>query len=202
MKKVLFFLILISALLNSCMKDTELKKSVFMYDPENVELPAYSEWGYNTFGAYYDREIFVSNDEFVPAKILVSDTAFSFILDGQNSTNGYYYSNDPEMLISFTISGFTPQDYDDLALLNDTVIDLSLPACHVFVSMDTLKYEADILNGELNFKRAQILKVDNQKVETILSGYFDFKAIIKNKPVTVSEGRFDVGIGAHNFYVQ
>lgn len=202
MKKVLFFLILISALLNSCMKDTELKKSVFMYDPENVELPAYSEWGYNTFGAYYDREIFVSNDEFVPAKILVSDTAFSFILDGQNSTNGYYYSNDPEMLISFTISGFTPQNYDDLALLNDSVIDLSLPACHVFVSMDTLKYEADILNGELNFKRAQILKVDNQKVETILSGYFDFKAIIKNKPVTVSEGRFDVGIGAHNFYVQ
>ncbi len=202
MKRDLFFLVLISALLNSCMKDTELKKSVFLYDPENVELPAYSEWGYNTFGAYYDREIFVSNDEFVPAKILVSDTAFSFILDGQNSTNGYYYSNDPEMLISFIISGFTPEHFDDLALLNDSVIDLSLPACHVFVSLDTLKYEADILNGELNFKRAQILIVDNQQVETILSGYFDFKAIIKNKPVTVSEGRFDVGIGAHNFYVQ
>lgn len=63
-----------------------------------------------------------------------------------------------------------------------------------------MKYEAEILEGELNFKRVQILQVDKKVVEAILSGYFDLKAIINGKPITVSDGRFDVGIGRDNFY--
>jgi hypothetical protein len=180
------------------MKENELKKSVFIYDPENMDLPAYSEWGYNTFGAYYDREIFVSNDELVPAKIIVSDTSLSFLLDGQKGSSYYYdYS---EMMISFMLSGFIPEHYADLALFNDSIIDLTNSACHVFVTIDTMKYAADILSGKLNFKRVQILQVDKQQVEAILSGYFDFKAIINDKPITISDGRFDVGIGPDNFY--
>jgi hypothetical protein len=196
---LLTILTLISALLASCMKENELKKSVFIYDPENIDLPAYSEWGYNTFGAYYDRELFVSNDELVPAKIIVSDTSFSFLLDGQKGSSGYYYDYS-EMLISFTLSGFMPEHFADLALFNDSIIDLTNSSCHVFVTIDTMKYAADILSGELNFKRVQILQVDKQQVEAILSGYFDFKAIINHKPITISDGRFDVGIGADNFY--
>ena len=196
---LLIILTLISAFLTSCMKENELKKSVFIYDPENIDLPEYTEWGYNTFGAYYDRETFVSNNELVPAKIIVSDTSFSFLLDGQKGSYNYY-SGYSEMLITFTLSGFMPVHYADLALLNDSVIDLTNSSCYVFISMDTVKYEADILEGELNFNRVQILKVDQQQVEAILSGYFDFKAIINNKPVTISDGRFDVGIGSDNFY--
>lgn len=198
-KYLLIILSLISSFLTSCMKENELKKSVFIYDPENTDLPAYSEWGYNTFGAYYEREIFVSNDGLVPAKIIVSDTSFSFLLDGQKGSS-YYYSGYSEMLITFTLSGFMPAHYTDLALLNDSVIDLTNPSCYVFVTIDTVKYTADILNGNLNFNRIQILQVDQQQVEAILSGYFDFKAIINNKPVTISDGRFDVGIGPDNFY--
>jgi len=52
-------------------------------------LPIYSEWGYNTFGAYYDREIFVSNDISVPAKVSVSNNEMSFILDGQKEHQNY-----------------------------------------------------------------------------------------------------------------
>ncbi|HLO59876.1 MAG TPA: hypothetical protein VK179_14105 [Bacteroidales bacterium] len=198
--KTFISVILISLVLTSCMKDNELKKSVYINDPENFELPAYSEWGYNTFGAYYDRELFVYSDELVPAKIIVSDTASTFLLDGHKGPSGYYYDGYPEMMVSFRFSGFTPEDYADLALLNDSVIDLENPACHVSVTIDTTIYPAEILEGELNFKRVQILKVDNQLVEAILSGYFDFKAIINNKPVTISDGRFDVGIGPDNFY--
>ena len=73
---ILIILRLIAAFLTSCKKENELKKSVFIYDPENIDLPEYSEWGYNTFGAYYDREIFVSTDEAVPAKI----TGFRYFL--------------------------------------------------------------------------------------------------------------------------
>jgi hypothetical protein len=199
-KHRVIFLAFIIVFITSCNKDNELKKSVYIYDPENMDLPTYSEWGYNTFGAYYDREIFVYNDELVPAKIIVSDTASTFLLDGHKGPSGYYYSGYPEMMISFTFSGFTPEDYADLALLNDSVIDLENPACYVSVTIDTTQYPAEILEGELNFKRVQILKVDNQLVEAILSGYFDFKAIINKKPVTISDGRFDVGIGPDNFY--
>jgi len=192
-------LTLISIVLTSCMKENELKKSVFIYDPENIDLPAYSEWGYNTFGAYYDREIFVSNDELVPAKIIVSDTSFTFLLDGQKGPFSYYtvYS---EMLISFTLSGFMPDSYANLALFNDSIIDLTNSSCHVFVTINDTQYAADILSGKLNFKRVQILHVDKQLVEAIISGYFDFKAVINEKPVTISDGRFDVGIGSDNFY--
>jgi hypothetical protein len=200
MKTHLFIILaLISTFLTACKKENELKKSVFIYDPENIDLPAYSEWGYNTFGAYYDREIFVSNNEFVPAKIIVSDTSLSFLLDGQKGPSDYY-SDYPEMLISFTLSGLMPAHYADLALLNDSIIDLTNSACHIFVTIDTVKFTADILDGELNFNKVQILQVDKQQVEAILSGYFEFKAIINDKPITISDGRFDVGIGPDNFY--
>ena len=104
------------------------------------------------------------------------------------------------MLITFTLPGSLPEQYADLAVFNDSIIDLTDAACQVFVTIDTVKYAADILDGELNFKRVQILQVDKKLVEAILSGYFDFKAIINGKPVTVSDGRFDVGIGTDNFY--
>ena len=104
------------------------------------------------------------------------------------------------MLLSFTLSGLMPAHYADLALLNDSIIDLTNSTCNVFVTIDTVKYTADILEGELNFNRVQLLQVDKQQVEAILSGYFEFKAIINHKPVTISDGRFDVGIGPDNFY--
>jgi hypothetical protein len=63
-----------------------------------------------------------------------------------------------------------------------------------------MKYTANILSGELTFKRAQNLLVDEKQVEVILSGYFEFKALIDNEPVTISNGRFDVGISPDNFY--
>jgi hypothetical protein len=185
------------------MKENELRQSVYINDPENIDLPAYSEWGYNTFGAYYDREIFVSNNELVPAKILVTGSTFSFFLNGQLGASGYgygYYYDYSEMLISFTLSGFLPEHYADLAQLNDSVIDLTNSACQVYITIDTMKYTADVLEGELDFNRVQILQVDKLQVEAILSGFFDFKALINGKPVTISDGRFDVGISNDNFY--
>lgn len=182
----------------SCAKENELKKSIFVYDKEFTDLPAYSEWGYNTFGAYYDRVPFVSNNMVVPAKVIVQNNTMSFVLAGQKQS-GNYYSNS-EMTITFKMPGFTPADYIGLLLLNDTVLDLSKPAYQVLVSIDTIKYTATIMSGEFKIKRAQNLLVDKKQIEVILSGYFEFKALINNKPITVSDGRFDVGISSDNFY--
>ena len=210
MKKHLLILSIIFVVFAACKKESELKKSVFMEDPDNEGLPAYSEWGYNTFGAYYDREIFVSNNEVVPSKVIVSNSTMSFILDGQQGIPDeyyyhYYYKSNfksyyTAMSMTFKLSNFLPSDYSNLAIFNDTTLDLTNPSNQVTVSIDTNKYTANILSGTLTFKRAQNLKVDKQPIEVILSGYFEFKAIINNKPVTISEGRFDVGIGPDNFY--
>ncbi len=199
MKTRLIFFIAVLFLFAGCSKENELKNSVMIYDEEYTDLPAYSEWGYNTFGAYYDRAVFISNYEAVPAKVIVTNDEMSFLLDGQNETlyeNGDY----AEMSVTFKMPGFTPANYSDLLVLNDTIFDLTNPAYELIVSIDTINYTADILSGEFNFKRAQNLLVDTKQIEVILSGYFEFKALIDEKPVTVSNGRFDVGIGTDNFY--
>jgi hypothetical protein len=199
--KDVLVIIFIWACMAGCKEENELKRSVFIYDPDYVDLPAYSEWGYNTFGAYYDREVFISNDSRIPAKVLVTDNSMSFILEGRKGYVDGYTGIYKEMSITFTVSGFAPAKYQDLAVLNDSIFDLEDPACQVRISFDTMKYQASILSGELMFKRVQNLQVDKQQVEVILSGYFGFKAIIDDKPVTVSAGRFDVGVGNDDFYI-
>jgi len=191
--------ILLFMLLADCSKENELKKSVFIPDRESPELPAYSEWGYNTFGAFYDREIFVSTDAQVPSKVFSSDTAMQLILEGEKRYDDY--TSYSEMSLKFTLEGFTPEQFGDLVALNDTIIDLKDPGCRVQVFEYYHEIPVNILSGRLYFKRVQNLSVDKQHIEAILSGYFEFQAIINDKPVTVSEGRFDVGIGSDNFYL-
>ena len=48
--------------------------------------------------------------------------------------------------------------------------------------------------------RAQHLLVDEVPQEVILSGVFEFQAMVNGMPVTVSEGRFDVGVDESNFF--
>ena len=70
--KNLFAIIALVSLL-SCGNDAELRKTVSIPDTQFPELPQYSEWGYNTFGAYYGRQPFVSNDNEVPLNITRHD---------------------------------------------------------------------------------------------------------------------------------
>jgi hypothetical protein len=192
--------ILILLFLSGCKKETELKKSVFVADTETPELPAYSEWGYNTFGAFYDRQIFRSSDALVPSKVFSSDTAMQLILEGQLWTD-LYNNSYSDMSLIFILKGFTPENYQELVALNDSTIDMKDPRCIVQITGSLILKPVNILSGTIYFKRVQNLSVDKQHIEAILSGYFEFQALINNKPVTVSEGRFDLGIGSDNFYL-
>ena len=62
MKRKYFFFALFATVAMSfgCSREYNLEQTIFIYDPEFQDLPIYSEWGYNTFGAYYDREAFIS----------------------------------------------------------------------------------------------------------------------------------------------
>jgi hypothetical protein len=196
------FTLIILIIFSSCSKEYELDKSIFIPDKDYPSLPAYTEWGYNTFGALYDREPFVNTDFSVPTKIICTGGKTSFSLKGHMGESRYYYyeSNDEPIILNFDLIGFEPESLSDLIELNDTIIDLTNPLCEVSITLDTVKYSATVLNGSLNFKRAQNLFIDKQQYEIILSGIFDFQAIINNEPTTISMGRFDVGIANDNFF--
>jgi hypothetical protein len=198
---ILFISIMALMLSSGCKKESELKKSVFIYDTETPGLPAYSEWGYNTFGAFFDRQIFRSSDALVPSKVFSSDTAMQLILEGE-IWNDPYSGTYSDMTMTITLKGFTPENYQELVALNDSTIDMKDPRCLVQITGSSILMPVRILSGTFYFKRVQNLSVDRQHIEAILSGYFEFKAILVNdKPMTVSEGRFDVGIGEDNFYL-
>lgn len=194
-----FILLIISS---SCSKEYELDKSIYISDKDYPSLPAYTEWGYNTFGALYDREPLVNTNYSVPTKIICTGGKTSFSLKGHLGGSEYYYygSNENPIILNFDLLGFEPETLSDLIELNDTIIDLTNPLCKVSMASDTVNYSITVLNGSLNFKRAQNLIVDKQPYEIILSGIFDFQALINNEPTSISMGRFDVGIANDNFF--
>jgi hypothetical protein len=205
MKKLLLYLIFIMMLIfAACSDEAELDKSVFIPDNENPNLPAYTEWGYNTFGAYYERDVFKYNDWEIPAKIVITGGRTSFILKGQKGASDYYYgynNNDMSITFDLNLQDPVPSVYTDLVRLNSTIIDLTQGGNKVYIKLDANEFEAQILNGKLEIKKAQILKIDTKQIEVILSGYFDFQTLIDEEPISISLGRFDVGIGPSNFFV-
>lgn len=197
-------------LLSACSEsDYELEKSVFRPDPVYPSLPEYTEWGYNTFGAYYDRKLFIYNNDKVPAKMINTGGITRFMLtgnmgevdhDGYYGYDDYYYSFYGDMSVTFELPGFLPESYEDLVQLNDTVIDLTGTGVQVITIIDKDTVEMELIKGELEFAKAQFLMVDQQPIHVILSGYFGYQAVVDGIPISVSHGRFDVGVGEANFF--
>ncbi len=199
--KYFFYAAFIIAFATGCSKEFELKRSIFIPDPVFQDLPAYTEWGYNTFGAFYERHLFLYSEQEIPAKIICTGGITSFVLKGQKNSYGYYYwDNMKEMTLTFRIPDIQPATYSDLTILNKMKIDLSSQEGLVKLFMDGEFLEPKILNGEIEFKRVQQLFVDTKETEVILSGVFSFQALVKGEPVSLTEGRFDVGIWQDNFF--
>lgn len=193
------YILTISIVLFACSSsDYELKQSVFIEDEEAVGLPQYSEWGYNTFGAYYAREKFISNNSEVPLNVIHENNATSFQFNGEL---GYRLApRDNSFSMTVTYEGFNPESYADLLQLNNTTFDLKA-AEHKVVFTDALgSYEAEILSGQLHIRRAQYLLVDKRPTQVILSGVFEMQAKVNGSPVTISDGRFDIGVSGANFF--
>lgn len=194
MNKTLIILALIASTLGSCDTETELKKSVFIPDPDKPGLPLYSEWGYNTFGAYIDRATFVSNDDDTPGKFVIEGGVSTFSLNGHRSNS---YSS---RTLEFRLPGITADTYDDLVSLHEKTFNLLDEGTVVSMTTDWSQSQVEVIEGELKFQRAQHLIVDGTPFQVILSGTFELKLKIDNIPVTISDGRFDVGITEDSFY--
>jgi len=193
--KILFFALII--MLASCAKENDLKKSVMIYDDELTDLPAYTEWGYNTFGAYYDREVFISNDTDIPLKVICQNGETVFNFNGQNNAN-YWEASDMKMKIRML--NFYPEIFTDLLIFNDSIVNFKDSTIQVEIIRNNQTYTCNVISGGMHFKRAQELYVDDVLIEVILSGYFDFQVLINGEPISISEGRFDFGINNSNFF--
>lgn len=194
MKTNIFAAVLLSLIvLVGCSKtDTDLKDTITIYDLENPGLPIYSEFGYNTFGAYYGRETFTSNDYDLPGQILVQDGNTTFTFTGR--MNG-------KVSLNFQMLDMEFNSYESLVSLNGKKFDLSDSSkCTVSIDLDNDTLTVSDVSGFLIFNKVQYLLVDKVREETILSGEFELQAIIDGKPYKFTNGRFDIGIGNHNFY--
>jgi hypothetical protein len=194
-KKYFFgYIILIIMIMAACSKQDEfvLSQTVFIEDTYYPGLPIYSEWGYNTFGAYIDRKPFVSTSNDLPAKVIVNTDTLHLILRGemQNST----------VDLRFSVKGYSPSTFSELTILNNTNLDLTNPDISVMLKIDNDAMDLEIIEGHLHIIRAGRLFVDEELTCVITSGRFQFKTFMDGEPITISNGRFDLSIGYENFY--
>ncbi|MCF8380319.1 MAG: hypothetical protein K9H49_12115 [Bacteroidales bacterium] len=192
--KFIYLILVLSVFLSSCekMEDFSLSESVFISDPYYPGLPIYSEWGYNTFGAYIDRKPFTSTDDDLPVKIIVNTDTMHITLRGR--------MNGQSIDLKFSIKGHSPAHYYDLTELDSLTFNLKESGRAVTLKIGNETTNLTIIEGELMIKRAQQLYVDEDSMRAILSGYFNLKTFLDGEPVAISYGRFDLGIGYENFY--
>jgi hypothetical protein len=185
-------LLLTGAMIASCSTES-LDRTIFIPDENDFRLPAYSEWGYNSFGAQYERDYFVASRLVFPCKILYSSGMLHFSLNG-------YISSNKAMTLLFSFPMAQMGSFKDLVQLHDMEIDLCADDCTVKIFMDNNETILDIVKGSIHFKRAQLLTVDNKVNRVILSGVFDLQFWQNIFPTTISNGRFDLGIDQKVFY--
>lgn len=198
MKLIIPIFLLVAVLAFSCKKESSLERTVFTPDPESPELPEYSEWGYNTFGAYYERQAFISTNSFVPLKIIETNGKTSLLLNGELTDQGYLA--DKNMVLEIKFPTIWANNYTDLVWLNNTTFNLNDTNIAVIITINNVATVASVFNGEFKFKRVQKLIVDGALAEIIISGTFEIQALVNNVPISISNGRFDFGVNNSNFY--
>lgn len=192
--KLLISAIILFLIAPACDKVEEysLSGTIFIEDPYFPGLPIYSEWGYNTFGAYIDRKPFVSTSEDLPAKVIVNSDTIHLIFRGKMGSEN--------VDLKFSIKGYSPQTYYDLTELDNTTLNLNDSGCEVTLKIENTTTNLNLIEGELIIKRVQRLYIDEELSRTIMSGYFNLKTFLNNEPISISQGRFDLGIGYENFF--
>ena len=195
MKKYFIITILIAIFASCATDDPQMDRTVFIPDPIDSQLPAYTEWGYNSFGAKISRRYFVASKDVIPCKILYKDNSLRFSISG-------YLGSHTETTLTFTFPSERLYEYADLLIFNNEKIELTASGCVVTLTQNGRTETLNIVDGELHFRRAQMLFIDDQPNRAILSGEFNFRYLSGTDefPVTVSNGRFDFGINDNVFY--
>ncbi|GHT62402.1 hypothetical protein AGMMS50239_15620 [Bacteroidia bacterium] len=196
MKKYGLIAIILLALC-SCTGDV-MDETIFIPDEKDSNLPAYTEWGYNSFGAKYERTYFLASHDIVPCKIVYQDGILHFSLSGRIGTRYYYGEDKMKLTFSFPIS-YPIMEYKDLTALNNLEINLTDASCEVKIERNGKVELIHPRSGHLFFKRTQLLRIDDKENRVILSGLFEMSFLHNGVPEQISDGRFDLGVNK-DFY--
>jgi hypothetical protein len=120
-----------------------------------------------------------------------------FNFNGQNNANSWEAS---DMKMNIRMLNYSPEIFTDLLIFNDSIINFKDSTIQVEIFRNNQTYTCPVISGGMHIKRAQKLYVDDELIEVILSGYFDFQILINGEPISISEGRFDFGINNSNFF--
>ena len=198
------------SIITACDTDDSIDRSIWINDSEDYNLPEYSEWGYNTFGAKMGRNYFVSCWHENPCIMEWhdSDKTLELTMNGcqkykKNSSYDSYAATkeDVSLTIIFPCDSVI-NNCKKLYLLNGKNFDLTDPDIKVLVKRSDNPQEAitDIRSGELHFKRVQILYVNDRFEEAIVSGTFDIRYVSNGEKTWLSDGRFDLGVTPDLFW--
>ena len=196
MKKI--SLIAIVILLASCESDNyrgEMEQTLFIPDPYDKNLPAYTEWGYNSFGALYERMYLYSTYNIVPCKVIMQNGIMTFSLNGRYSSSYSQWGAGDDMTLNFSFPISEPMtNYKDLLRLHQMHFDLTSSSVEIKMMQKGSVVNMTILSGNLHFKRAHLIRLDDQEDRVALSGTFEISFLRNGMPEIISKGRFDVGI--------
>jgi hypothetical protein len=197
MKQIIIIIIACISIISCSKEESQLDRSIFIPDESNENLPAYSELGYNVFGAKYERSYFLASNSIVPCKIVYRRDSIHFMMQGIRT--GYYSSlNVMSLIISFPSEKI--EKYSDFVTFNKKTVDLSA-GCVVKTVTGASEKILNVTEGKLKFERAQLLSIDDIADRAILSGTFDIYYTDENLfPESFSDGRFDFGITEREFY--
>lgn len=200
MKKIAYF-ILATLMLAGCSKESDLKMSIFIPDSDDPRLPAYSEWGYNTFGAILNDDAFTSEGITRPLTINASSNTTEFCFEGYQD-HYFPYNNSKSTTLTIKSSSIHLNSAEDLASLNGKTLQLSDLSVEVYIGSSGQKDKAIITKGTLTFNRIQRVTVDKKYTQMIISGYFEMIGKVNGTSFLISDGRFDFGIrDYYNLYI-
>ena len=197
MKKLIIIAVALIAM-TACSK-SDLKQIQYIEDPDYPGLPAYSEMGYNTFGAYINEQVFT-------VSYYGSNRPFYLVADRECLTMtlyGWRDGTDLNMIFTLPIdSTYHLEDYHSLLALDGKTftIDTTPTSCNVTMEGYYAPNIESIYSGYIKFEKVQQVLVDKTDAEVVVSGKFQFRAFTPNGTrIDVTGGRFDLGVDHSNF---
>lgn len=181
--------------LSAC-SDDALLQHIWIADPDDPFLPAYTEWGYNAFGCYIDGNPFTSANTY-GRSIEVESNAAQTTLRLTGATDYFRSTDVNELAISFPLN--SERDVEQLLDLQGKIFGLWDEGCTVTLTSTDTRDRKHVNNmkveeGTIEFLRTQVVYVDNRKDNIILSGTFGMSGIVDGKRVRIEDGRFDVTV--------
>lgn len=172
-------------------------------DADDCNLPAETESGYNTFGAYINGKVFSSKDmTFVEHGLYTSDNELKLFFqkpDWRTRDDGDYANYGDSLVFCFNHKHI--DNFEQLVDLDGLKIDFSQQGSVAlrFASVTRRReVNIDVEKGELFFRRVQRMHFDGEVSKVVLSGNFFISgtAVVSGQKqrIEITDGRFDISV--------